>query len=75
LLSTPGAASFKVVFSVVLYESLTATGDVLTGTISKASHARSTPEVGVEVFIVTAVPAVAVTLLFSITAAVSIVLV
>jgi hypothetical protein len=47
----------------------------VTGIISKASHARSTPEVGVEVPMVTAVPDIAVTLLFSITAAVSSVLV
>jgi hypothetical protein len=46
----------------------------VTGTISKASHASSTPEVGVAVPRVTAVPDVAVTLLFSITAAVSAIL-
>jgi hypothetical protein len=45
------------------------------GFISKASHASSTPEVGVAVPSVTAVPDVAVTLLFSITAAVSAMLV
>jgi hypothetical protein len=48
---------------------------VATGFISKASHASSSPEVGVEVPRVTAVPDVAVTLLFSITAAVSAMLV
>jgi len=48
---------------------------VVQGNISNASHASSTPEVGVEVPRVTAVPDVAVTLLFSITAAVTIVLV
>ena len=47
------------------------TGLFVTGIISKASHASSTPEVGVEFPMVTAVPDVAVTLLFSITAAVS----
>jgi hypothetical protein len=47
------------------------TGLFVTGFISKASHASSTPEVGVAVPRVTAVPDVAVTLSFSITAAVS----